>query len=146
MSGKADVAFVSCVKTKANRPMPAKDFYLSPWFRLARRYVEKNAHRWYILSAAHGCIHPEDIIDPYDVTLNGASAADRGYWAVVVRDQFDKLGPNLSGERAIIFAGLNYRRDLISPLLRTFDEVQVPMEGLKMGQQLSWLTKHNDQG
>ena len=40
---KADVAFVSCVKTKADRSMMAKDLYISPWFKMARAYVEKNA-------------------------------------------------------------------------------------------------------
>jgi len=28
-----DVALVSCVKMKADRPMPAKDLYISPLFR-----------------------------------------------------------------------------------------------------------------
>jgi hypothetical protein len=41
------VAFVSCVKTKSDRPMPAKDLYVSRWFKLARSYGERHAHRWF---------------------------------------------------------------------------------------------------
>src|ERR1700751_3886226 len=35
-----DVRLVACVKTKADRPMPAKHLSISPWFRMAR-----GAHR-----------------------------------------------------------------------------------------------------
>ncbi len=66
---KADVAFISCVKAKADRPMPAKDLYVSPWFHMARGYVERHAHRWFILSAAHCLVPPDFVIEPYDLTL-----------------------------------------------------------------------------
>jgi hypothetical protein len=138
----ADVAFVSCVKSKVDHPAPAKDLYMpSAWFRKARAYAERNARRWYILSAAHGVLHPDVLIEPYDVTLNGASVEDRGYWTSVVRQQFEMMERDLCGDRAIILAGKNYRRGLITPLLRTFGDVEVPMEGLMMGQQLQWLSR-----
>jgi hypothetical protein len=41
----------------------------------------------------------------------------------------------------VILAGLNYRRGLITPLENMYGTVEVPMEGLMMGQQLSWLSK-----
>jgi len=47
----------------------------------------------------------------------------------------------LCGRKAIILAGLNYRRGLITPLLDYYGEVEVPMEGLMLGQQLSWLSR-----
>jgi hypothetical protein len=138
---KANVAFVSCVKMKADRPLPAKDLYISPWFRMARAYAEQHARKWFILSAAHGVVHPDVVIEPYDVTLNGASVEDRSHWASVVRQQFDVMERDLCGSKAIILAGKNYRRGLITPLERMFGEVEVPMEGLMLGQQLSWLSK-----
>jgi hypothetical protein len=39
----ADVALVACVKTKADHPVPAKDLYVSPWFRMARAYAERRS-------------------------------------------------------------------------------------------------------
>lgn len=38
------VAFVSCVKLKADSARPARHLYVSPWFVGARRYAERNAH------------------------------------------------------------------------------------------------------
>jgi len=138
---KADVAFVSCVKMKADRPMMAKDLYISPWFRMARAYVEKNAKKWFILSAAHGFVHPDVVIEPYDATLNGATVERRSAWAQMVSRQLDGRERELCGTKAIILAGLNYRRGLITPLQKMYGTVEVPMEGLMIGQQLSWLSK-----
>jgi hypothetical protein len=36
---KADVAFASRVKMKADRPLPANDLYVSPWFDMAHPYA-----------------------------------------------------------------------------------------------------------
>ncbi|OSI35263.1 DUF6884 domain-containing protein [Bradyrhizobium canariense] len=56
------VAFVSCVKLKADTARPARDLYVSPWFIGARRYAERNADSWLILSAAYGLVDPDRVI------------------------------------------------------------------------------------
>jgi hypothetical protein len=43
------------------------------------------------------------------------------------------------GGQAIVLAGVNYRRHLEMPLLDRFAEAEIPMSGLMLGQQLSWL-------
>jgi hypothetical protein len=48
---------------------------------------------------------------------------------------------SVRGDEAIVLAGLNYRRHLEMALLDRFAEVDVPMSGLMLGQQLSWLSK-----
>jgi hypothetical protein len=138
---KADVAFVSCVKMKVDHPAPAKDLYVSPWFRMARAYVERNARSWFILSAAHGLVDPGRVIEPYDVTLNRMGREDQRGWTRLVKNQLNRT--DLCGGMAVILAGLNYRRGLITPLLDRFGEVEVPMNGLTMGRQLSWLSRNN---
>jgi hypothetical protein len=132
-------AFVSCVKTKLDRSAPAKDLYVSPWFTMARRYAETHAERWYILSAAHGLVEPEKVIDPYDISLNWMKVNDRREWSKLVQKQMDLKW--VRGGTAILLAGLNYRRHLEKGLLDRFAEVEVPMSGLRLGQQLSWLSK-----
>ena len=137
---KADTAFVSCVKSKLDHAAPAKDLYMpSAWFQKARAYAEKHARTWYILSAKHGCIHPDTVIEPYEATLNGLGVEKRAAWARMVSKQFDDLERDLCGSKAVILAGLSYRRGLITPLEKMYGEVEVPMEGLMMGEQLSWL-------
>ncbi|MEY9138456.1 hypothetical protein ABIE79_009984 [Bradyrhizobium diazoefficiens] len=133
------VAFVSCVKTKADSARPAEQLYISPWFVMARRYAERNSDRWFILSAAYGLLDPDRVIEPYEKTLNDMPIADRRGWAKLVTKQMDLAG--VRGNEAIVLAGINYRRHLNMALLDRFAEVEVPMEGLMLGQQLSWLSK-----
>ena len=61
---------VSCVKTKLPRRAAAKDLYISDWFRKARACVESTGCPWAILSAEYGLLHPDEVIRPYEKTLN----------------------------------------------------------------------------
>jgi hypothetical protein len=131
------IAFISCVKTKADRPLPAKDLYISPWFRMAKEYARRNSDRWFILSAAEGLLHPDRVTDPYDMTLNDQAAWARKDWAHFVKQQMDRQ--RLAGSTAIVLAGTNYREFLMPAFRLRFNEVVVPMKGLMMGQQLSWM-------
>jgi Family of unknown function (DUF6884) len=75
------VALVSCVKSKQDSPAPAGDLYTSPLFRSFRRYAEANADVWYVLSAEHGLLHPDQIVATYERTLNAMRKSDRLAWA-----------------------------------------------------------------
>ena len=134
------VAFVSCVKTKLDHRAPAKDLYCSHWFELARRYAETHAEHWFILSAAYGLVRPDSVIDPYERSLNGMKIEARRGWSKLVQKQMDLI--QLRGGTAVVLAGLNYRRHLEVALLDRFAEVEVPMTGLRMGEQLSWLSSN----
>ena len=72
---------VSCVGQKLSVPAPAADLYTSAWFRKARSYVAESGEPWFILSAKYGLVHPDKVIEPYDVTLNTMPVADRREWA-----------------------------------------------------------------
>jgi len=133
------VAFVSCVKTKSAAPELAEHFYISPWFRMAKEYALRNSDHWFILSASGGLIRPDRPMKPYDLTLNGLGVKLRFTWADMVIGQIKEL--DLRSSRAVVLAGKNYREFLMPELMSRFDEVDVPMEGLMMGQQLSWLAK-----
>ncbi|WP_162496312.1 DUF6884 domain-containing protein [Bradyrhizobium canariense] len=80
------------------------------------------------------------IIEPYDKTLNDMGIEARRGWAKLVTQQMDLA--RVGGDTAIVLAGQNYRRHLNMALLDRFAEVEVPMSGLMLGQQLSWLSKH----
>lgn len=130
-------AFVSCVKTKSTTPELAEHLYVSPWFRMAREWARRNAERWFILSAEHGLLSPSTMVDPYETTLNRMMIRDRKQWALRVMHQVDDLG--VRGDTAFLLAGERYREFLLTPLLTRFENVKVPMKGLQMGQQLSWM-------
>ena len=139
MANKNRIYLVSCVAKKRTGTVAAKDLYISPWFRLARRYVESSGGPWFILSTKYGLLKPDRPISPYDETLNRMKAADRRAWAERVISQMDKHPPE--ADEVAILAGFRYRQYLGSYLSNRFSSVRVPMQGLKFGEQLSWLKK-----
>jgi hypothetical protein len=129
------ITLVSCVAAKAAQARPAKDLYLSPLFKMARAYAEQQGGRWFILSAWWGLLHPDTVIAPYELTLNTMGQADRKLWANYVLKQLAEL-PEPPPVRVIFLAGSRYREHLMG---WAGSRAEVPMEGLRIGEQLSWL-------
>jgi len=116
----------------------ARDLYTSPWFRKARGYAEAVADEWYVLSAKYGLVDPQRVIEPYDVTLNQMGIRERREWAALVLRQLKAvLRP---GDKVIMLAGQRYREGLLNTLRARGVHVSVPMEGLRVGEQLHWLS------
>lgn len=77
---------ISCSKRKrtAPRPLPAVELYDGPVYRTLRRYsrqIGSSPVDTLIISARHGCILPETLLDTYDETLS--SAVDPRFVALV---------------------------------------------------------------
>lgn len=133
------ICLVSCVKSKLTSPAPARDLYISAWFQGVRELVEARGVPWYILSALHGLVAPDQVIQPYERTLKSLGAADRRLWAEKVMDD---LRPTLVYcSRVLMFAGEAYREHLVSLLRKSGVDVGVPMQGLRLGEQLAWLSQ-----
>jgi hypothetical protein len=134
------ICLVSCVGAKRAAPAPAKDLYRSDWFIKARGYAESVGSCWFILSAKYGVVHPDQTIEPYELTLNTMGVAERQSWARLVRGQMDERMPD--ADRIVVLAGQRYREFLMEYLRQRAETVDVPMEGLRIGEQLSWLSRH----
>ena len=133
----AALCLVSCVSKKQPRQAPARDLYVSDWFAKARKLVEAQGWPWFILSAKHGLVHPDKEIAPYEKTLNEMRVAERRAWA---SDVMRALECHLDGvQTVVVFAGQRYREFLAPELRKRGVQVDVPMEGLKLGKQLNWL-------
>lgn len=133
------VYLVSCVSKKKNKLLPAKDIYDSDWFQKARAYVESQQSPWFILSAEYGLVSPEANIGPYDKTLKTLPVADRRAWAQRVISQMQSMLPQ--AETVVLLVGMRYREFLMDYLQSTFARVEVPMENLRIGEQLRWLSQ-----
>ncbi len=129
MENVRTVYLISCVSKKRATPALAKDLYQSELFRRARDYVEASGGQWFILSAKHGLTDPDEVIAPYEQTLNT--------WAERVQAQMDERLPTV--ERIVVIAGKRYREFLMPYLHRRAAKVEVPLEGLRIGEQLRWL-------
>lgn len=133
------ITLVACVSKKLDHPAPAANLYISPWFVKARRYAELTSDLWFILSAKYGLLNPDQIIEPYEQTLNQMTRDQRQDWANSV---FWPLMTAVGGaEGKIIFlAGQKYRSYLARWLDGRFT-IETPLAGLGIGQQLAWLDK-----
>jgi len=87
-----NVALVGCGRIKALRPTAARALYTqSDVFNGRVRWAEKNCHEWWVLSGAKGLVHPNTIIEPYEVDLKRVRMAYRQAWAAIVLNQLDNL-------------------------------------------------------
>lgn len=128
------VALVSCTKLKQNNAYQAKDMYLpSQLFKKARYYIENNYSNWYILSAKYGLLHIDQIIEPYDMTLNTMKANEIKTWSENI---FKQLPDNIT--HVDFYAGEKYRKYLIPLLEERNISYSIPLKGLGIGQQMQW--------
>jgi hypothetical protein len=131
------VGLVGCVKEKAERPLAARDLYVSALFRGRRLYVEQSCEQWWILSALHGLLHPDEIVAPYNVTLKNESAARRRAWSQGVLQALRSRTVVERGDVVEIHTGADYRDFGLTDGLRAMGvEVVNPTAGMKLGVQL----------
>jgi hypothetical protein len=121
------IGLVGCGKGKLDHAAPARSLYTGDLFRKASGYCIANYDAWYILSAKHGLLDPDEVIEPYDLSLKNLSAEERRR----VLAQIDDLG--LTSETFYIHAGERYSEHLV-PHLRYLR----PLKGLGIGKQLAW--------
>jgi hypothetical protein len=138
------VGLVSCVKSKRTTPAAAAELYTSSLFRGARAAVEASCDRWFILSALHGLVAPETLLEPYEKTLTTASVAERREWADRVLGQvFQAFGRDLRPISFEIHAGRAYEGfGLTQGLRRAGAVVELPLDGLTQGRRLAWYKQH----
>lgn len=128
---------------RRSTPSPAQDLYQSDWFIKARSYVESQGHDWHILSAKYGLLDRDAITEPYEQTLNDVPIAERREWSDRVFHQILQRIPN--GGLIRIFAGDRYREFLVPLLEGAGYSIDVPLQGLGIGQQLQWFKNNTNQ-
>lgn len=137
------VALIGCGKAKGDAPAPAKDLYTGGLFRAARAHVEAGPYdAWYILSAKHGLVHPDEVIEPYDAKL-GSRRAELERWASrVSRSLLSAVQGHIDAGIVVdTFAGKDYADYLgcgLSYMVRPSFTFHKPLAGLQIGERLSW--------
>jgi hypothetical protein len=135
------IALVSCVKSKRTSQAPGGELYISPLFKGFRAYAKANADEWYILSAKYGVLNPQQVVEPYELTLNNMPKEERRVWGTRVREQLREILPPHA--EVVLLAGARYREE-IEPFLREHGHaVEIPLLGLPMGRQLAWLRDYS---
>src|SRR5262245_15709354 len=83
------LGLVGDVKVKQAEPVPARALFLSPLFVARRKHVERTCDLWFILSAEHGLLHPDQVVGPYKRLLSYEGRAAKEKWAARVLWQLD---------------------------------------------------------
>lgn len=112
----------------------------SDLFRKA--YAVKNYDFVAILSAKYGLLFPDDMIEPYNLTLNDMTSDEVKEWSEkVFRQMKDRL--NLRDFNRVFFhTGVRYRQYLIPKLEKLGIKCEVPLGNLGIGKQKAWYKKH----
>jgi hypothetical protein len=138
-----DIGLVSCVKTKQDEPAAPKELYTSSYFEKMRAYAERHHDEWYIISAKHGLLDPDGPpIEPYDETLSGAPVATRRAWVEEVVESLDKRGLLAEDVTLVIHAGKDYYDQLVPLIEDTGVTIELPTEGLGLGETQAWYDDH----
>ena len=133
-----DIVLITCVKTKRRKPCAAKDLYVSSLFLKQRAYAEQSGVPWFILSAEHGLVVPDEWLSPYERYLPDTPSNFRSAWGAWVAARLQLLAGRLSGRVIEAHAGSAYI-DALRPQLEAQGATLVdPLQGLSMGARLAW--------
>ena len=131
------VVLLGCVKSKAATLQPARALYTSPLWHRRLSYAERAGLPWFVLSAKHGVVDPDDVISPYDVSLRAATSAYRAAWGEFVAQQLATRF-SLRGLVVEVHAGDPYVDAVRGPLTRLGAIVEDPVDASSMGETLAW--------
>lgn len=137
---RTPLVLIGCSARKLESPAPARELYRGDLFRKSVQWAEERGYPWIVLSALYGVVSPDDVIAPYDVTLNALDTEDRKLWAT---SAFLQLRRKCGLDRPIIIlAGEPYRRHLV-PRLRgeTTFSITAPLGNLGIGLQRQALAR-----
>lgn len=128
------IVFLSCVKSKRKRRCEAQEMYISDLFIKSLQYAKQlKPTAIYILSAKYGLLKLNDMIEPYELTLNNMTEKQRKMWACKVIKQCQQKGINFN-DKAIFLCGKHYRKYVMTK----FKNSQAPLSHLGIGKQLQF--------
>jgi cytoplasmic iron level regulating protein YaaA (DUF328/UPF0246 family) len=103
------VVLIACCSKKLNKRAEAKDLYISSLFKYSYKYAKKlEADYIFVLSAKYGLLKLDDVIEPYNETLNNKSERAIKLWADNVIDDLNNY-IDLTKDEFIFLAGHNFR-------------------------------------
>lgn len=103
------VVLIACSASKLDHAAPAGELYTGELFRLSKRWYEQRAQHFAglgILSAKHGLVLPETVLEPYDCHLGALPRVAWRRWSDgVAQALVDRWGaPTIFR----VFAGMEY--------------------------------------
>jgi len=124
------ITLIQCTASKRDEPALAEDMYdPSAYFRAMRSWAKDRGDSWFILSAKHGLVAPDNRLKPYD---------ERG----LTTQQAKEIAEELHGkgvDTVHITAGRDYTNPLIPELERWGIDVVNHFAGQRIGERMASL-------
>jgi hypothetical protein len=124
------IGLVQCTGSKRDEPALARHLYdESDYFVKQRGYVEAETDCWYVQSALHGLIGPDEVIKPYNLRADDLDEPEE--WGDHIAED---LAEQHTGAVVEVLGGMAYA-DPLTPALeaRGFDVIE-PLRGQPIGQ------------
>jgi|GEM_PF-4670401 len=117
--------FMPCGAMKLGAPTPAKDFYTGPLWNTYRKALgAQSPPRLFILSAKHGFVRPDQVIEPYDQLMT-AERADELVASIASGEL--PVGLLAAMPRDIqIVGGEHYRRVMRAAVAKAIEDGAIP--------------------
>lgn len=143
------IAIIGCSNQKLNGRHRAGDLYTSQRFKKAYQYANNiNSDVIFILSAKHGLIHQDELIEYYDVAYQSLSKMEKDLLHKTVRRQLVELSQKYHFDPLVDLFVLLAGKDYAAILAGSLSYLYKPLANLQMGyalQQLNFLNQaqHN---
>ena len=124
----ARVVLIGSSGATAPGPVRVADLFRSPGFVRAREHAVHSAMPWFVLSAKHGLLEPDDVVAPYFLELGDASTVYRSAWGEWVAAQLGER-VQLSGATVEVHGGVDFAQPLRQPLARRGAALELPLPG-----------------
>ncbi|HEU5139314.1 MAG TPA: hypothetical protein VFT51_05025 [Bacillales bacterium] len=135
------VGLLATARKKQSHPAPVIEFYTSPLFRKSVKYALQSYKRFYFYNAKDGLLLPEQIMEPYNVSIKTFSLEEKKRWAESVVDDL-KSYEAPDNVTVYLHGGFVYRKFLQPELKRYGFHYEVPLKGMGIGKQLAWYDRN----
>jgi hypothetical protein len=121
---------ISCTQKKVDHPAEARALYASSTFRASIEFCELHSLTYFIISAKHGLLKKDNLIEPYDLSLKNLTREKRNSWAIDILQKLNSKGITT----VVALAGADYYK----PLMRFYSvsgliNFMIPMRHLSLG-------------
>lgn len=128
---KKRIALVSCGSAKISFRTEARHLYKSHLFQNSISVANAIASDVFILSAQYGLVQQDEILEPYNLSLNSFDDDQSAQWGANVAERISHLSPQPA--EAILFAGSSYAEPIINSLSNSKVVLKDPLKGLSLG-------------
>ena len=134
-----DFVLISCSKSKLTERAAVRELYTGTLFQKAVAWAERHGYDWFVISALHGLLTPDQTIAPYDYSLkHRRGSRERESWAYLAINA-DLTKHVAKGSHAFLIMPELYRRYIQHELDRQSITYTNPLQHLAIGEQMRWL-------